>query len=84
MGIKNCVFCGKDESADHLFFACPAASLIWILIKCTFGLRRTPMSMQECLGSWLNSFGKEDKKLVLVGISATCWALWKARNGVIF
>uniref|UniRef100_A0A452YGX2 Uncharacterized protein n=1 Tax=Aegilops tauschii subsp. strangulata TaxID=200361 RepID=A0A452YGX2_AEGTS len=42
------------------------------------------MSMQECLGSWLNSFGKEDKKLVLVGISAICWALWKARNGVIF
>lgn len=83
-GEKTCVFCGKDESVNHFLFTCSVASLMWSLLQCTFGLRKTPASIEECLGTWIKSFLKEDKKLVLVGISALFWTLWKCRNGVIF
>jgi hypothetical protein len=57
---------------------------MWSLIKCSFGLRKTPSSVQECLGTWLDTFKRDDRKMVLVGVATVCWALWKARNGVIF
>lgn len=83
-GNKMCVFCGKDETVDHPFFNCSATSLVWSLVKCAFGLKSTPSSMEECFGNWVKSFSKNDKKLVLVGVSAVFWTIWKCRNNVIF
>lgn len=45
-GSTHCVFCGKDETANHLLFTCFAASLIWSLLRCTFGLRTIPSSIE--------------------------------------
>jgi hypothetical protein len=78
------VFCHKDESVDHLFFTCSAASLIWSLLQYAFDLKKTPSSIEECLGSLIKTFMKKEKKLVLVGISALFWTVWKCRNGVVF
>jgi hypothetical protein len=83
-GGKECVFCGKDETVDHLFFECSVASLLWGLVRCVCGLKTTPLNVRDCFGDWLGKFSKDDKKLVMVGTSALFWAIWKSRNGIIF
>lgn len=49
-GAKECVYCGKTETIDHLFFDCSAARLVWTLIKCAFDLRRNPISLMISWG----------------------------------
>lgn len=68
-GVKviNGVFCREDETIDHLFFGCSAASLMWSLIKCAFGLKSICATLNVCLGNWLGSFTKNDKK------AGACW-----------
>lgn len=65
-GSKQCIFCGQDETIDHLFFKCSGAVLIWNLLKYAFDLNAIPDSLTVCFGSWLRSFPKENKILVLV------------------
>lgn len=83
-GAKECVYCGKIETIDHLFFDCSAARLVWSLIKCAFDLRRCPTDLDDFLGRWLKSFKNPEKGMVLVGSAAIFWALWKCRNDIIF
>lgn len=83
-GSKNYVYCGKDETINHLFFQCSASKLVWSLMKCAFGLNSTCDNFQDCLGRWIRSFSKNDKILVLVGIAAMFWMIWKCRNNIIF
>lgn len=83
-GSKLCVFCGKDGTIDHLFFTCSAAVLVWCLLKCAFGLNSVPSSVENYFGRWIKTFRKNEKRLVLVGIFAVFWTLWKCRNGIIF
>ena len=83
-GGKGCVLCGKDESIDHLFFSCSAASLLWSLVRCVCGFKTVPSNVKDCFGEWIRKFNKDDKKLVLVGISALLWAIWKSRNAIVF
>ena len=52
-GDKNCVFCGKAETIDHLFFLCSVAKTIWALVRCAFDLKCTPRDLNDCLGIWL-------------------------------
>ena len=83
-GEKECVFCGQDESIDHLLFTCSAASLLWSLVRCVCGLKSSPLSVKDCFGGWINKFNKEDKKMVMIGVSALFWAIWKSRNAIVF
>ena len=39
---QGCVYCGQNETIDHLFFTCSAAKLLWSLIKCSFNLKTSP------------------------------------------
>jgi hypothetical protein len=36
------------------------------------------------LGSWLSNFDLKEKKYILVGVAALCWAIWRCRNDRIF
>ena len=36
------------------------------------------------LGGWINKFNKEDKKMVMIGVSTLFWAIWKCRNAIVF
>jgi hypothetical protein len=36
------------------------------------------------LGSWLPNFDLKEKKYILVGVAALCWAIWRFRNDLIF
>jgi hypothetical protein len=60
---KMCVYCGNDESIDHLIFQCSAARLIWSLLKCTFDLQSAPTTLFDCFGRWIKDFPKDDRRL---------------------
>ena len=78
------MFCGQNESIDHLLFTCSAASLLWSLVRCVCGLKSSPLNVKDCFGGWINKFNKEDKKMVMIGVSALFWAIWKSRNTIVF
>lgn len=77
VGSNLCVMCGREETIDHLFFTCTTASLLWSILKCSFNLKSIPNNFEECFGGWVKTFVKQERKLVLVGISAMLWAIWK-------
>ena len=49
----------------------------------TFGLQK-PNNITHLFGSWLNGFRGGYKYLILLGISALCWAIWLCRNDIVF
>lgn len=34
------------------------------------GFKTVPLNVKDCFGDWIRKFNKEDKKMILVGISA--------------
>ena len=52
-GCTKCVFCGLQESGEHLFFAYSFAKCIWRLLHFTFGLT-PPTCVTNFFGTWLN------------------------------
>jgi hypothetical protein len=82
-GCTRCCFCNKQEIAQHLFFECPMAKLLWMTISITFGIR-TPANCINLFGPWLRSFSNKQRNQVLIGVAAFCWALWLCRNEVVF
>ena len=69
VGSKMCIFCGRDETVNHLFFQCYAASFVQSLLKCDFILNSTPNAFSDFFGNWIRSSPKNDKKLVLARVS---------------
>lgn len=69
---------------DHFFFSCSMEKLIWSLLRCSFDLASIPVNLHDCFGRWIRTFLKCEKQLVLVGISALFWSIWRCRNDVIF
>ena len=57
-----------------------------ICLECsvfTFGLQ-PPSSVSHLLGSWLRGRVLKDKKMILLGAAAMCWAIWLCRNDAVF
>ena len=82
-GSRQCCFCHKDETIQHLFFDCQLARMIWAVIYAAFGISQ-PRSVPNMFGTWLTGINHNLKHLVLLGAAATCWSLWLCKNGVIF
>jgi hypothetical protein len=80
----QCMFCGKNETTDHLFFQCPLARYMWNVVSCALGVSCTFMNVKNCLLVWLKQFKGDKKKIIIVGVSAVLWSLWKARNMACF
>jgi hypothetical protein len=59
------------------------ARLMWGVVCFTFGVTK-PVGVENLFGSWLRSFSSKPKNLVLIGMSAFCWALWISRNDLVF
>ena len=78
-GDKLCQFCDKEESIQHLFFECPVARLIWNVKLCALNI--TPARNKNHMFS---NFDKHSKQLVMVGVAAVLWAIWKSRNKACF
>ncbi len=43
-----------------------------------------PTSISHIFDGWLLGVDKKKSKLILVGASAICWALWLSRNNMLF
>jgi hypothetical protein len=80
----NCLFCGQNESIDHLFFACPLARYIWNVVSCATGFNCQFASASHCFNVWLKGFPVGRRKILAVGVAAVIWAIWKARNLACF
>ncbi|XP_066160362.1 uncharacterized protein [Oryza sativa Japonica Group] len=80
-GGLTCCFCMKNETIQHLFMDCHYAKFIWRAVQFSFGLH-LPRSMPHMFNGWLQGVDKDKRKLILVGASALCWALWHIDNGL--
>jgi hypothetical protein len=81
---KSCLFCGSNESIDHLFFSCPLARYIWNVISVAFGFNRPFTNVQSCVNVWLKGLKGWNRKLAAVVIAAVLWGIWKTRNLACF
>jgi exonuclease III len=82
-GCTSCVFCGEQETVEHLFIACPFAKLIWRTVTFTHDIP-PPSNVDDMFGNWLNGVDKQSKDLIRIGVSALCWSIWRCRNDIIF
>jgi hypothetical protein len=80
----KCLFCGKNESINHLFFECPLARYLWNVVSCATGFNCQFQSADQCFNSWLKSFALGKRKILTVGVAAVIWTVWKARNLACF
>lgn len=65
------------------FFTCPIAKSVWIIIAKCFGANNVPTSLERCW-IWCDHWFQNGRKFHTWGISALCWAIWKARNRACF
>lgn len=84
VGDKTCMFCGADESINHLFFFCPLSRYIWNYLCCTFGLPSPPVDIGQLFTVWVKKFARRPRKLVLFGLVAIFWTIWKVHNSACF
>lgn len=82
-GNMSCAFCSCNENIQHLFFDCHLSRAIWNAISIAFGVRK-PENVNDLLGAWVKGWSKENRKQIVVGISALCWAIWLSRNDICF
>jgi hypothetical protein len=82
-GCTKCCFCAEHKTIQHLFFNCPIAQLTWGSVCFTFGVKK-PEGVGHLFGPWLRSFSSKQRNLVLISLTAICWALWISRNDLVF
>jgi hypothetical protein len=62
-------------------FSCVCSRFVWVSIKEAFGWERFPISLEDFICNWLDGkMYKDNNMLVLFGLGAVCWALWKTRT----
>jgi hypothetical protein len=82
-GSKQCSFCLREETIQHMFFDCSYARFIWGLIQMAFNIL-PPQSVQHLFHDWKNQVRGNIRRQLLAGASAFCWAIWLSRNDVVF
>ena len=81
-GNKQCCFCYRDETIQHLFIDCHVAKFLWRAVQFVFDLN-PPRSITHLFSNWLRGVGTKLKRQLLVGTSALCWVIWLSRNDVV-
>ena len=59
------------------------AKFVWNTVFFAFGIK-PPANVIDMLGSWLRLDSQKLRKQLLVGVAATCGALWLCRNDAVF
>jgi hypothetical protein len=83
----GCIFCGAgSETAVHLFLHCKLASGVWYKVCRWLGFHFVnPPSLFISFASFLGfTSSKKRKKGLSLIWHAVLWAIWKARNDLIF
>lgn len=82
-GYKKCYFCDKEETIQHLFLACPFATIHWRTIHVSYNLP-SPTSITNMFGNWLAGIHPKLKAQICVGVCSLVWAIWNCRNDCVF
>jgi hypothetical protein len=81
MVVKSVPFVIWRSLINHLFFACPIASLVWRVVHFTFDVSSPVTNM---FGKWINGVEKHTKARIRLGVCALVWTLWNCRNDMVF
>jgi hypothetical protein len=54
------------------------------VVSCSFGFNFQFESVDHCISNWLKGFGKKKMKILVVGIAAVIWSIWKTKNLACF
>ena len=79
----KCATCGELESLEHLFFLCPIANFVWILVSEALDWPAVPRSLLKVL-SLAKQDGGDRFEAVWFGTACVLWSLWNIRNNLIF
>lgn len=82
-GNNICSFCKQEETAQHLFFSCSIARVVWRAVGSVFGTEYRPNNIWQFY-SWCYAFFRTGEMFYMVGLPAICWASWLARNKATF
>jgi hypothetical protein len=82
-GDPGCYFCGCLETTDHLLFECPVAKVVWGVIALCFQQNNMPSNYEQ-FWAWIPKALPGGDHVYMIGLSAICWATWKARNVACF
>jgi hypothetical protein len=79
----KCVFCGANETIDHLFISCQIVYILWNWISTYNGFIFQGTVLDD---PWLidSCIPLMDKLLIDLIRSAVIWVLWIERNEIIF
>ena len=79
LGDDKGVWCGDDETCDHIILRCVVARFAWSVLRATTGCTWNPGSLLDEFRLIKASSG-QDRKLAWVGFAALAWSLWRTRN----
>jgi hypothetical protein len=83
LGSPVCSFCLHNETAQHLFFECSNARVVWGNLGSILGTNLCPSSHWQSL-AWFYKFYPKGKKFHMVLLAAICWGIWNIRNKITF
>ena len=71
---------------DHLFFGCPVAVDVWILVLRWLQVQPVDVRGIGTLFEWIDSSNLNDKKRKVLEavVDTTLWMVWRYRNVVVF
>jgi hypothetical protein len=82
-GCTKCIFCGSNETIDHLFITCAFFRFIWRAVHFTYNVP-PPSIVTNLFSNWLNRIYKKIKARIRVGVCALVWAIWNCQNDAVF
>jgi hypothetical protein len=82
-GGQHCKFCDKDENLIHLFFDCPLAKYVWRLSSWVIRADCRPTNVEQ-FWVWCEKYMPKSPSIHMVGLAASCWAIWQARYNACF
>ncbi|KAG5393051.1 hypothetical protein IGI04_023014 [Brassica rapa subsp. trilocularis] len=79
---QSCVFCGeKDETRDHMYFACPYMYTVWLrIVGRVLGSSITLDWNDTMTGLQGNTFSAMDYVLIRLAFQVTVYLIWRERN----
>lgn len=83
--VQPCCFCGeRDETRDHLFFACPYTFTVWSALTSSLLHRKLNPDWSHTLHSLGSSqLSPQDKCLLRLAFQSAIYMLWRERNSRI-
>ena len=79
--------CGQEEDTKHIVFECPVAKIQWAMVRDLFNWEEIPESVESFirLSSRANIDNtKITQQTMIILLGAISWALWLARNNLVF